>query len=222
MTTIRLDDVRAALHLANFDARDAQRRMAPQVPARSFQRSPQKPGSARQASVLLLLFPALGTLDAAVGDDLSLVLVRRSENEHDVHSGQISLPGGAQEAGETPVQTALRETCEEVGECQDVAFLGQLTTLYIPPSDFEVHPMVGYVPVRPAWRPDPAEVADVLECPLRWLLDDARKVEEDWDFNGAAIRVRWYNVHGHKVWGATAIILSEFELRLRHVLSTLR
>jgi hypothetical protein len=58
----------------------------------------------------------------------------------------------------------------------------------------------------------------VIECPLGWLLDDDHKRIEDWDRTGEIIQVPWYDVHGHKVWGATAIILSEFEHRLRVVI----
>jgi 8-oxo-dGTP pyrophosphatase MutT (NUDIX family) len=144
-------------------------------------------------------------------------LIRRTQNPHDVHSGQISLPGGSQEGDETPVQTALREAREELGVDLPVQVLGQLTCLYIPPSDFEVRPIVGYIAKHPAWKPDQTEVVEVLECPLVWLFDDAHKVIEDWERDGQIIQVPWYNVNGHKVWGATAIILSEFEHRLRQV-----
>jgi 8-oxo-dGTP pyrophosphatase MutT (NUDIX family) len=202
-----LDQVRAALTLADFDALAAQRLMAPMP--RALRRNDQ-PETARQAGVLLLLFP--------VETGLSLVLNRRSANPHDVHSGQISLPGGAQEPGEILVDTALRETCEELGVNAPIQVIGRLSCLYIPPSDFEVYPVVGYLPARPLWRPDPTEVADVLECPLTWLMDASHKVVEDWDWNGSKIQVPWYNVHGHKVWGATAIILSEFEQRLRRAI----
>jgi len=98
--------------------------------------------------------------------------------------------------------------------------LGRLTSLYIPPSDFEVHPVVGFVPARPAWQPDPREVDEVLECPVAWLLEDSRKVTEEWTFEGVGVRVPWYDVQGHKVWGATAMILSEFEMRLKTVRDT--
>ncbi|MBN2304099.1 MAG: CoA pyrophosphatase [Anaerolineae bacterium] len=206
MSPVSLEQVRAALALDNFDVEAARRCMAPQP--RSMRRGTQRPGNSRQASVLILLYP--------LDNDLAFVLVRRTENEHDVHSGQIGLPGGSQESGETMIQTALRETQEEVG-VSGLQVIGSLTSLYISPSDFDVHPVVGYLDARPVWRPDPAEVAEVLECPLAWLLDDGYKVVEDWDWKGYQLRVPWYNVRGHKVWGATAIILSELEQRLRAV-----
>ncbi|HVO69771.1 MAG TPA: CoA pyrophosphatase [Aggregatilineaceae bacterium] len=209
MNPIDLQHVRAALALTGFDAQAAQRRMAPQP--RPLHRSSSRSGAPRQASVLVLLFPVEG--------ELALVLTQRTTNPHDVHSGQISLPGGSQEDDETPVQTALREAREEVGVDGPVQIIGMLSSLYIAPSDFEVHPVVGCVDTHPLWKREESEVVEALECPLAWLLDDSRKVFEDWDLEGFPRRVPWYNIHGRKVWGATAIILSEFEQRLRQVLN---
>jgi 8-oxo-dGTP pyrophosphatase MutT (NUDIX family) len=207
MISFRLEDVRAALALEHFNVRAAQRRMAPRH--RRLHRAANRPGQPREAGVLVLLYPAEA--------GLTFALIRRTSNPHDVHSGQISLPGGAREGDETPIDNALREAREELGIEGPVEILGSLTCLYITPSDFEVRPSVGYVDKRPVWVPDQAEVVEVIECPLAWLLDDAHKVIEDWERNGEIIKVPWYNVHGHKVWGATAIILSEFEHRLRVV-----
>ena len=209
MHDVGLPDVRAALALENVNAVMMQRRMAPQP--RPLRRTTERSGPARQASVLLLLYPG------AAG--LTFVLTRRSTNPHDVHSGQISLPGGSQEAGEGPIQTALRETHEELGVQSAIAVLGELTLLYIPPSDFEVHPVVGSSASRPVWYPDRREVDEVLEYPVAALLNDDHKVTEEWQFDRTRVLVPWYNVQGHKVWGATAMILSEFELRLKIVLN---
>ena len=156
MIAVQLEHVRAALALENFDVLAAQRRMAPQP--RALRRSRNRPGQPRQAGVLILLYPAV--------DGLSFALIRRTQNPRDVHSGQISLPGGSQEAGETPVETALREAKEELGFNEPVQILGSLACLYIPPSDFEVRPTVGYMDHRPEWTPDQSEVVEVLECPL--------------------------------------------------------
>jgi 8-oxo-dGTP pyrophosphatase MutT (NUDIX family) len=209
MSQVQLEQVHAALALADFDALAAQRQMAPQP--RVLRRSTTLPGQPRQASVLVLLFPT----DAG----LTFVLTRRAEFPGDVHSGQISLPGGSREPGETPVQTAVRETQEELGLVDNIQILGSLTPLYIAPSDFQVQPLVGCIESYPLWHPDAAEVAEIVECPVSWLLDEKRKVTEDWDLNGYTLRVPWYNVHGHRVWGATAIILGEFEQRLRRILA---
>jgi 8-oxo-dGTP pyrophosphatase MutT (NUDIX family) len=202
---VTLAQVHAALALTPFDVSAAQRRMAPQP--RTLFRNPNRPEQPRQAAVLILLFPS--------PTGLAFVLTRRAEHPQDVHSGQISLPGGSQEAGETIQQTALRETHEELGiNPTSIQLIGTLSTLYIPPSDFDVHPVVGYIAAPPQCVLDPIEIAEVIECPLDWLLDDTKKVVEDWDINGLQLRVPWYDIHGHRVWGATAIILSEFEQRL--------
>ncbi len=157
----------------------------------------------RQAGVLLLLY--------SIGTTLHLVLtVRMSDLNH--HSGQISLPGGGWEEGDASFQeTALREAEEEIGIVADgLDVLGPLTPLYIPPSNNVIHPFVACAPQRPAFRPDPGEVAELLDVPLHLLLDPATRHEEDWNWRGATLHVPFYAVNEHKVWGATAIVLAEF------------
>lgn len=206
---ITLNQVRAALALEDFDVTAAQRYMAPEP--RPMRRGGQQAGSPRQAAVMVLFYPGHD-------QELTFALLRRTINPHDKHSGQISFPGGSQEVGETAVQTALRETQEEIGVGGPVTIVGKLTSLYIPPSDFDVYPVVGYIAEHPVWHPDPLEVAEILECPVAWLFDETRKSVGHWDVSGFTMRVPWYNVRGHKVWGATAIILSELEHRLRQTL----
>jgi len=157
----------------------------------------------RRAGVLLLLYPLHGVLHLAL-------TVRTSGLNH--HSGQISLPGGGWEAGDASLQeTALRETHEEIGiATAGLELLGSLTPIYVPPSNNVVHPFVAYAPQRPAFHPDPKEVAELLDVPLHLLLDSATRREEDWTWRGAPLHVPFCAVGEHKVWGATAIILAEF------------
>ena len=164
------------------------------------------PADARSAGVLILLYPRDGAwyfpLMKRVDDGL-------------VHSGQISLPGGSQEAGESLQATALREACEEIGAaCADVEVIGQLSTIYIPPSNFLVTPSVGCVDQRPDFQCDPREVAELIEVPLSMLFDRDVVKREPWALRGVTVEVPFYQIGPHKVWGATAMILSEFSMLL--------
>jgi 8-oxo-dGTP pyrophosphatase MutT (NUDIX family) len=161
--------------------------------------------------VLLLLYCYQQTIH--------LVLTRRRDDLNS-HAGQISFPGGRQEINETAVQTALRETEEEIGvPASSITILGELTSIYIPPSDFEVHPFVGWVNggERPSFVPEPREVAEILEVPLLHLLDPNTREVGPIPVRGATYTVPYYNANGHKVWGATAIMLSEFLERLQAI-----
>ncbi len=159
----------------------------------------------RRAGVLLLLY------SVEENGQLFLVLTRRTESVA-YHKGQISLPGGAQDAQDTsPAHTALREACEEVGICRDdVRLLGRLTPVYIEASDFWIEPFVAYAPRRPAFKVQPDEVAEILEVPITHFLGDRNRAVEDWLLHDTPMRVPYFNVFGHKVWGATAMVLAEF------------
>lgn len=209
-TSCTLDDVHAALSLPDFDGFGAQRRMMPA--GRPVGRAGEGPGGPRLGGVLLLLYCA--------DDELHLVLTRRPDYDG-VHSGQVSFPGGRHEPPETLATTALRETQEEIGiRVDEVELLGELTPLFVVPSNFEVHPFVGrYAGAgRPRFSPDVREVAALLEVPLRLLLDPATRVEESMELRGGLrLRVPCFRVGQHVVWGATAMMLSEFLERLRYV-----
>lgn len=159
----------------------------------------------REGGVLVLLYPR------EPEGELYLVLTRRTERVGN-HRGQISFPGGRVDPEDlTTVRTALREACEEINVCaDDLRLLGDLTPLYIPPSDYRIFPHVAYIAQRPDLRPHPDEVAELLEAPVRHFLDERNIIEEEWLLHGEPRQVPFFDVYGHKVWGATAMVLAEF------------
>ena len=166
------------------------------------------PGERRVGAVLVLLYPLNG--------EICFPLTLRTETVED-HKGQVSLPGGAREPGDLSFSdTALRETREELGvDPQRVEILGRLSSLYIPPSNYCVHPRVGYTPVCPEFETNPEEVAEVLEMPLSHLLDPSSHQEEIRTLRGRRFTVPFYRLGPNKIWGATAMVLHEFETILR-------
>ncbi len=205
---ITLDTLTKAVTLPDFDPTLAHANLA--VPNRRL--FPAEGLNPRQAGVLLLTYPEAG--------GLHIVLTQRTATLRS-HSGQISFPGGRRNPEDASfTATALRETCEELGICNDIQIIGMLSRLYIPPSNFEVFPTVATLSAPPVYNPNPAEVATVFSLPLDSLLDPQTKVTEEWDFNGSLMPITYYSVNGHKVWGATAFMLSELEARLHLVLNT--
>lgn len=128
------------------------------------------------------------------------------------HSGQISLPGGKIEINDTSLaHTALRETNEELGISEEnIQILGNLTSLKIQVSGFEVNPFVGFLKVKPLWKPDPNEVKYLIETPVNTLLDPSTTMVENRNLHNKNIDVPFFYIRNEKIWGATAMILSEF------------
>lgn len=210
MTSPSLHDLRHALNLTGFDPRQAQVAMSPSP--RPFEREDNRAGQARVGSVLALFYPSAGA-----SGGLTFVLTRRTETLSN-HSGQISFPGGSQDAGETLEETALREAREELGvDTSQIELLGKLLKVYIYPSDFEVFPYVAYTSRRPVFKANPHEVDEVIEMPMAALLDDSLKDTEPRTFQDITLDIPFYRFNGHKIWGATAIMLSELEHRLKRV-----
>ena len=165
------------------------------------------PTGSRVAAALVLLYP--------IGRRVHLVLTRRTATLGQ-HAGQVSLPGGTVDGDETVEAAALREAQEEIGlKTADLRIIGRLSPLYIPVSNFALHPVVAVSDTRPTLVPAAAEVAHILEIPLDELLDPARLRHGRRWRGDQAITVPYFELHGERVWGATAMVLGE----LIHLLS---
>lgn len=199
---VSLEQVRRALAVPSERVRHERMQMSP-VPRGQTSTTPP-----RRAAVLVLIYPN-------VQDRLHVLLTRRHENLRG-HSGQVSFPGGRwDETDADDAATALRETCEELGICSRVELLGNLLDIYIPPSNFNVYPVVGCLPLLPPLILSEEEVVEVFGLALDDLIRPDFRQQETRIIQGYTVEVPYYPVGAHKVWGATAIMLGELELRLR-------
>jgi len=180
---------------------EAQRRFMP-TPPRTGWKPGEFPSDARIAAGLLLVYP--GDRGASIP-----LTVRASHLKR--HAGQISLPGGATDAGETLVQAALREAYEEIGvDPARVRILGQLTPVHVLVSGFTLHPIVGITDERPDFTPAAHEVEQVIEVSIDDLQDASNIRHGTRSREGVAIEYPYFDLRGSHVWGATAMILGEF------------
>lgn len=199
MDVLTVEEIRAAL-ARPLPGVAAQIRLAPPYRIEQLYQAP--PADARPAGVLIMLYPREGSLH--------FPLTRRTDDV-EKHKGQISLPGGAQERGESLLDTALRETWEEIGvRVEASAVLGSLSPIYVPPSGFLITPYVAALPDRPHFMPMDGEVAEMIEVPLSALFDPATVRRERWIVRGVEADVPFFQIGPHRVWGATAMLLSEF------------
>ena len=160
-------------------------------------------GHYRNAAVMILLFTRDGSWHT--------VLMKRPEYAG-THSNQISLPGGKFEDSDADLEeTALREIREEIGiDDSRIRILGNLSPLHIPVSGIEVLPVIGFYPGTPDFQPDPSEVAYLIETPLEDLLNPRNTREKFRTLMCKLVRVPYFQIGEEHVWGATAMILSEF------------
>jgi 8-oxo-dGTP pyrophosphatase MutT (NUDIX family) len=160
------------------------------------------PAHVRSAAGLLLLVP--------IGIRPHVVLTVRTDTL-DHHRGQISLPGGMVEPGESAEQAALREAQEEIAlPLEGVRVLGPLTPLDIPVSGFRLHPIVAIADPRPRLMAAQREVARILEVAVEDLMHPAGLVAAARVRDRRSMAVPAFRVAGHEVWGATAMVLAEF------------
>lgn len=155
----------------------------------------------KKSAVLLLLWE--------LNNKLHIVFTLRSYKLLS-HSGQISFPGGQKENNETNIQTALRETLEEIGiPSNSIEVLGELTPIYVLPSDSHIFPVVGYSKQYLDFRINKDEVEEVFSKPLDFFSFDKIKIDR-WNIRDKEIDVPFWEIHPAVfLWGATAMILAE-------------
>lgn len=159
----------------------------------------------KEAAVTMLFYPKNG--------ETHLVLIVRNSYKG-VHSAQVAFPGGKYEPEDVDLKTtALRETEEEIGVSRDkIEILKAFSSLYIPPSNFMVHPFLGICKEEIQFVPDPVEVAAIIELPLADFRNDAIVGYETLTTSYArSIEVPAFKIDNHVVWGATAMMLSELK-----------
>ena len=206
----------------------AQARLAP-LPHRQWPAG-FNPARARNAAGLLLVFPKRPEETAETAENAKQDFSQRSPRSprffpdrdpaHIIltvradalrHGGQVSLPGGVVDPGETFEQAALREAHEEVALAVDaVRVLGALTPLDIPVSGFRLHPIVAAYSTRPRLTPSDGEVARILEVSVDDLMDPLHFVTTERKRDGVAYTVPAFRIENIDIWGATAMVLAEF------------
>lgn len=200
-----IDLLRARL-AGPLPGRAAQFKMASTRRLQELGPNPIPPADARVACVLNLLHWQEG--------HWRTTLIQRTDNPRDRHSGQVSFPGGSWEENDGELaNVALRETEEEIGvPAQQIEILGRLTDLYIPVSNFLVHPFVGILNGKPEFAPQPGEVETVLTPALTVFQSPENRKQIDLTLHqGITLKdVPYFDVEGRIVWGATAMIMSEF------------
>ena len=166
----------------------------------------------RKAAVMMLFYPK--------NEKTHLVLIIRN-SYFGVHSSQIAFPGGKVEHNDESIEyTALRETEEEIGIPIDkITVIKAFTEVYIPPSNFMVFPFLGYCKEELVFKPDPKEVAGILELSLADFLDENAIVNKTMSTSYSAnILVPAFKIQEHYVWGATAMMMSELKEILKKVI----
>ena len=196
-----IDDLELKFNGSILPGLEAQLTMAPITRREELNRMKQ-PGKPKDSAVLVLFYPT--------NNNPKLVLMKRPE-DNTVHSGQISFPGGrVEEEDESYVDTALREAQEELNiDPKYVTIVGALSKLHIPPSNYDVYPIVAYAKERPDFKGND-EVDKILEVELSQLLDPKTKTSKTiFHRLGKLVDVPCYYIQGEIIWGATAMMLGE-------------
>ncbi|MGA3013210.1 MAG: CoA pyrophosphatase [Bacteroidales bacterium] len=170
----------------------------------------QQMDKAIKSSVLILLYPGRE-------NSLPTFVVTLRQTYNGIHSGQISLPGGRFESSDKDLlETALRETNEEIGvDPFAISVIGKLTELYIPPSNYIVQPFVGFTVKYPEFHIQQTEVEKIFEIDVTQLMDESAIMEKEVFTTSGQLSAPSFAIDRSIIWGATAMILSEFKEILR-------
>lgn len=180
-----------------------QQRMSPYVQGRQTLEPRLIPPDAKQTSVAALLFP---------GEKGSELIFTMRSNYVSHHKGQICFPGGKSEERENIMQTALRETHEELGiPREQISVIGNLSSLFVPPSHSIMHVIVGHLPDKPIMNPNPMEVEEAFSIALHDLAFE-HEVQHITTLRSPDMEVLapcWHIHPKNHLWGATAMCVSE-------------
>lgn len=196
------------LHLAlneQVDVHEIRQHIMPLGKTNEF---PQENIVSKQSAVMMLFYREM--------DKLMLCLTKRSEKLNH-HPGQISFPGGQCDVHElaNPLLAALRETNEEIGIGEDqIELLGKLTELYVPISNFTIHPYVGWMDKKPVFNINEHEVEQMILVNFASLLDPVSRTLKSVDTMVGKMDVPCYFIDGQLIWGATSMMIAELEAKL--------
>jgi|TARA_B100002003_G_scaffold196754_1_gene187008 8-oxo-dGTP pyrophosphatase MutT (NUDIX family) len=207
MNLIELKDKLEKRLMLNLPGQETQRQML--IESDKLYPFDNKVEDAIPSAVLILLFEQ--------DDGIHFALTERTHTV-DHHRGQISLPGGVQEDGEDLSFTAKRETHEEIGlNPEEIDIIGKLSSLFVIVTGFNIQPYIGIY--NSTFEPilAPNEVASVFSVPIQDLINDNNMKIEERIIRGYDVNVPYFHFNKHKVWGATAMILSEFKTVLKEV-----
>ncbi len=184
----------------NLPGKDSHKKM--KISYRNEKKNSFNINMAKPAAVLLLLFPN--------NKKICFYLTKRTEKLK-YHKGQISLPGGSNEKGESLLETALRETEEEIGvNKNEISILGQITPLFIPVTGFMMTPFIGFTSKEPIIKLDSMEVEELFSVNILDLINNDKLITHR-QLNGRDVTIPYFNLNNQQVWGATSMVLSEFK-----------